>query len=114
MLSESEMNKIFGISKISVNILTDENRDLINFRNYEIPSQYGFQISEKSSRILEIFEENINIICFETGEELDDKYKFYLNNDSERKKILECSYRFVSDNRFDVKNQLKKVLDQLY
>lgn len=113
LLGEEDMNKIFSQSKISINILTDENRDFINFRNYEIPSQYGFQISEKSTKILEVFEENINIVCFENGEELNEKYNYYLKHDTERQKIVSNSYNFMKDNRFDLKHQLAKVLDIL-
>ncbi len=113
LLKEFEMNQLFNQSKISINILTDENRDYINFRNYEIPSQFGFQISEKSTKIQEIFEENKNIVCFESGEELNDKYNYYIKNDSEREKIVLNSYNLMKDKRFDLKNQLAKVIENI-
>ncbi|MGV1012110.1 MAG: glycosyltransferase family protein [Flavobacterium sp.] len=113
LLTEKSMNQVFSNSKISINILTDENRDNINFRNYEIPSQYGFQITERSDRILEIFQEDKTIVCFSGTEELNDKYKFYLNNDKERRKIVANSFNLLKSNSFDLKTQMKKVLTEI-
>lgn len=113
ILNEKSMNEVFTNSKISINILTDENRDYINFRNYEIPSQYGFQISERSDRILEVFQEDKNIVCFDSLDELNDKYEFYIKNEKARVNILNNGYNFVKKNNFDLKTQINKVLIQI-
>lgn len=113
ILNEKSMNEVFTNSKISINILTEENRDCINFRNYEIPSQYGFQISERSEKILEIFEEDKNIVCFDSLDELNDKYGFYIKNEKARMNILNNGYNFVKNNNFDLKTQINKVLVQI-
>lgn len=112
-LSEQAMNQVFTNSKISINILTEENRDTINFRNYEIPSQYGFQISERSDRILEIFSEDVNIVCYTGLEELNDKYLFYSRNERARMKILKNSYELIRKGKFDLRTQLVKVLAEI-
>lgn len=94
-----DMMKIMSKSKINLNILTIENRDSNNFRNYEIPASGGFQMSERSDFISELFEEDKEIVCFESKEELKSKCDFYLKNDSIREKIALAGYnRLVKGN----------------
>ena len=105
-VSLDRMNDLISCSKISLNFLTDSNRDRTNFRNFEIPSQYSLQISERTEEICDIFGEDIGIICFQSPEELNDKIEFYLKNDSLRNKIISNSFNIISDKKYSVEFQL--------
>jgi spore maturation protein CgeB len=92
-LTMENMMEKFSTSKINVNILTKENRDRTNFRNFEIPAAGGFQISERTEEIQNLFEENKEIVLFSSAEELKSKCDFYLMKEATRKQIAINGYR---------------------
>ena len=106
-----QMHNEFNKSKINLNILTFENRDSTNLRNFEIPASGGFQLTERSDEILEIFEEDKEIVCFSSKEELFDKYLFYLKNDSIREKIAEAGTRKIFQNNHSLIDRLNEILN---
>jgi spore maturation protein CgeB len=112
-LSLNKMNDLIAVSKISLNFLTDANRDRTNFRNFEIPSQFSLQFSERSEEICEIFTEDHGIVCFQSPIELIDKLKYYLKNESLRKKIILNSYEIISDERYSIQAQLKVIYKRI-
>ncbi len=98
-----EMSKVVNACKINLNMLTLENRDTSNFRNYEVPACGAFQLSERSEKISSIFQEDKNIACFSSAQELEEKCNYYLENESERQKIADESYEMIlnSPNKID-------------
>ncbi len=106
-----EMSDIFYNSKINLNILTIENRDENNLRNFEIAATGGFQLSEKSDSIISLFEENKEIVCFESNEELLSKYEFYLNNDSAREKVAINSQKKIFNTNNSLSDRLQEILN---
>ncbi len=99
------MNDLIARSKVSLNMFTAGNRDKTNFRNFEIPSQLGFQICERSDEVCEIFGEDNGIVCFGTVDELKDKVQFYLHNEDSRSRIAAKSYSIVSDYKYTAEFQ---------
>jgi hypothetical protein len=112
-LSLKQMNVIISASKLSLNFLTEANRDKTNFRNFEIPSQLSLQITERSEEICDIFGENIGVVCFETPEEMNDKINYYLMHENERNKILIKSHKIVNDYKYSIDCQLSVILNRL-
>ncbi|MFC1578163.1 glycosyltransferase, partial [Thermodesulfobacteriota bacterium] len=82
-----DMCKAVCSAKINLNILTQENRDTTNVRNFEIAACSGFQLSERSGEILKLFEEDKEIACFGNSEELVSKCDYYLRHPDQRDKI---------------------------
>ena len=109
-LSLEDLNEVFQNSKISLNILTDENNDKTNFRNFEIPSQYSLQICERTLELEEIFEENKSIVFFDNTSDLNEKIKYYLKNDSSRNSIIGASNDLVRSPIFSVDYQFDLIL----
>ena len=70
------MLSIFASTKININLLTVENRDSTNLRNYEIPASHGFQLSERSDKIKMQFEEDEEIVLFSTNDWRKDERTF--------------------------------------
>lgn len=104
-LSLTSMNNLIARSNISLNMFTADNRDRTNFRNFEIPSQFSFQICERSDDICEIFGEDLGIVCFSTIDELKDKVGFYFLNEYSRSRITSKSYNIVSDYKYTAEYQ---------
>lgn len=78
---------ILSHSKITLGLLREEAQDRHTQRTFEIPACGSLQIAPRNDEILSFFEENKEIICFETLEELQDKVSFFLKNERERERI---------------------------
>ena len=108
-----KMREIFQTSKININILTRENRDTSNLRNFEIPASKSFQLAERSDHLLNLFEEEKEIVCFSGIEELKSKCDFYLKNDTARERIAQAGYKRLVKGSHTLKARLKLVIDNV-
>lgn len=104
------VHDIFYQSAINVNLLTLENRDMSNLRNFEIPAALGFQLAERSDEILEFFDENSEIICFSDKEELESKCEFYLRNDSARRQIARAGHERLLRGNYSLEARMDTVV----
>ena len=112
-VSLTEMHDIFHNSAININILTRENRDVTNLRNFEIAAAMGFQLAERSDEVLRCFDEDTEIVCFSTVEELVDKCTFYLNNESPRRNIAMAGFRRVLRSDYTLSSRLKNIISKV-
>jgi spore maturation protein CgeB len=109
-INMKDMMDVFATSKINLNILTKENRDTTNFRNFEIPAACGFQLSERSDEILQLFEEDKEIVCFESDDDLKAKCDYYLKNETERQRIALSGYNRLINSDYSIVDRAKKIL----
>jgi spore maturation protein CgeB len=112
-VSIESMHDIIRNSAINVNILTIENRDVTALRYFEIPSVKGFQLAERSDAVLKNFEEDKEIVCFAGRDELISKCKFYLGNDSARRKIALAGYNRLVRSDYSLEARLDTVLSHV-
>lgn len=83
--------------------------DKTTTRTYEIPSCGGFMIHERNDEVLSLFEEDKEIVCFSTVEELAQKIDYYLKHSDQRKAIASAGYkRCVPDYSYD--NRMIEIL----
>lgn len=88
-------------TKININFLRKENRDLQTTRSIEIPACAAFMIAEFSNEHTNLFEENTEAVFFKTNYELLEKVKYYLINETLRETISKNSYdRCIKSNYF--------------
>lgn len=78
-----------GIKFLTYN-KTDEQ---VKARNFEIPSNYGFQISKHAIGIEDYYEIGKEIVVYNSLNELKVLCKYFLNNEVERLEILNASYQ---------------------
>jgi spore maturation protein CgeB len=109
-----KMVEVMMSSRINLNILTLENRDTTNIRNYEIPSCGAFQLSERSDAILDIFEEGKEIECWGDIYELGAKCSYYLEHDSEREGIAASGYERLITCSNDITDRATRILEALF
>ena len=109
-----EMCKAICASKININILTAENRDATNVRNFEIPACAGFQLCERSPEIMQLFEEGREIAFYSTPGELVSQCKHYLNNELELNQIRQQGYQRLINGHHAMKDRVATIITALY
>jgi spore maturation protein CgeB len=78
--------------------------DKTTSRTYTIPACNGFMLHERNAEVLELYEENKEIACFGSAEELAEKIDYFLAHSDERTKIANagharCVPAYSYDNR---------------
>jgi spore maturation protein CgeB len=108
-----EMTRHFLNTRININLMTIENRDLLNLRAFEIPAAGGFQICERTVDVLQIFKEDKEIVCFDSPEELASKCEFYLRNESIRESIARAGYERVISGKHKLIDSVEQLILQI-
>ena len=67
-----------------------KNSSLTKTRNFEIPTQGGFQLTDFVPTLDEYFEIGKEVVCYNTVDEVEKLIKYYLINSSEREIIKEA------------------------
>jgi len=101
-LDFDDMVKLYSKTKIAINFSTCGNTHMdsdrvtqIRLRDFEAPACKVCYMTEYSKELEDFYDVGKEIICYESKEELLDKIKFYLNNDSARNKVAEAGYNRV-------------------
>jgi len=107
------MHDVFASTMINLNILTIENRDTTNLRNFEIPAAGGFQLSERSREIGKLFREDQEIVCFGDNDELRNKCEYYLANKQKRQNIALAGYHRLVSGNHSIVDRVKQITDKV-
>jgi len=105
----SEMPLIFYTSEINLNITVRHNISGLPLRVIDILGARGFLLTSYQSEMEEYFEDEKSICWFKSPEEMMDKLRFFMGNESERQKIAEEGNK-VAASTFDYDVLLPKVL----
>lgn len=81
------MPRIFKCSKINLNITLRSIKTGIPQRVFDILGSGGFLISNYQPELLDLFEPNVDLVMYESTNDLIEKIDFYLNHESERLSI---------------------------
>lgn len=107
--TQTEMPKIFHLSKINLNITAKPIRTGLSLRIWDVLGAGGFLISNYQEEIPEYFEIGRDLEVYSSEEELIEKISYYLEHESERKAIAENGYRKVKEHHSYV-TRLKEML----
>lgn len=94
-----EFADVLSSSACSLGLLRAEAEDLHTQRTFEIPACGALQFSPRTDEILSFFEEDKEIVCFSSAEELKDKLDYYLRDESARRKVAEAGHRRCVDGK---------------
>ena len=94
----TELPALFASTKINLNITAAQMPTAVNQRIWEVPLAGGFLLTDAQEDGLRFFEEDKSIVVYQSFEEALDKAKYYLDNDSERKKIVAKARALVEQN----------------
>ena len=99
ILSDIDMVKLYSRSKINLGFSTcgdthqsEERIMQVRLRDFEVPMSGGFYMVEYMEELEEFFEIGKEIVCYTDKEDLADKIKYYLRNDSEREAIRKAGH----------------------
>lgn len=111
-----EQVKALCSSKIGLNFHVDhEPGELdqgLNVRAFELPACGVFQLLQRVPGVGEFFEEDKEIVCFDSKEEMVDKIHYYLSHDKQRRCIAEAGrQRVLSDHSWA--NRLERMIKHL-
>jgi len=106
-----DMARVVNSTKIIIDALTKEQNDKINMKNYQVPACGGFLITNRTDVILELFEEDKEIVCYDSYKELKEKCEYYLLHEEERSKIAINAHKKVVNGQNTILDVAKKILD---
>ena len=81
LTTEKELAEVYRSSKINVNI-TLQGKSSLNYRVFEVPASCGFLITDYMEDLEENFEISRDLEAYRDIEDLIDKIRFYLKNQS--------------------------------
>ena len=105
-----EMPGIFRSTKINLNISLKSIKTGIPLRVMDILGAGGFCITNYQTEIAEYFENGVDLVWYESMEDLENKVEYYLNHDSEREAIARNGQKKV-EKLFSYEKQLKSIFD---
>lgn len=100
-------------AKINVGFLRRVCPDQHTTRTFEIPACGSMMLADRTDEHREFFEEGKDCEFFSCEEELIDKVRYYLDNDSEREAIARNGYKRCLDSGYSYEQRLLTVLHQL-
>ena len=104
-----DFSKVCASSKIILNLVRKQNENAHNMRTFEVPACKGFMLTTRTKEQCEFFEEDKEIGCFETPDELIDKLEKYLPDQQFREKASLAAYNKVKQNTYV--ERVKIILD---
>ena len=92
-LSFNEINERYNQSRINLSFAPKESPGrIVNLRTFEICMSGNFQLMQYTPCVEEFFEIDKEIVCWKDRKDLFEKILYYLENEDERKKIIDaCS-----------------------
>lgn len=94
--SNGEMQKIFNLSKINLNMTSKAIRTGLSLRIWDVLGCGGFLITNYQQELMEYFQIGQDLETYGSKQELLDKVQYYLSHDEERKQIALNGYEKVS------------------
>ncbi len=100
-------------AKINIGFLRKICPDQYTTRTFEIPACQSLLLADRSDEHIELFKEGKEADYFSSKEEMVDKIKFYLSNESARKKIAVNGYERSQNAGFSYQEILTEALAEL-
>ncbi len=105
-----ELSDVFCHSQIVLGLLRAEAGDHHTQRTFEIPAAGALQIAPRNEEILGFFEEDKEIVCFETPEELGEKVSYYLKRKGAAEKIAAAGHKRCLQGRHTYDDRVSEML----
>lgn len=105
----TEMNKVFYLSKINLNVTLPSIETGIPQRVFDIMGAGGFVLTNYQAEMDDLFDIGEEIETFRNLDELKEKTAYYLSHEQERLRIALNGYRKVQ-NEFSYSHQMSKIL----
>lgn len=97
-------------TRIALCLVRRANRDGHVMRTFEIPACGAFMLAERTEEHLSFFEEDREMVCFGSDDELLDKARYYLAHNDRRQQIAEAGYRRARTANYTYQDRLQEIL----
>lgn len=104
-----QMPKVFKCSKINLNMSLKIIQSGISLRLFDIMGSNGFVLSNYQIELAELFENEKEVVMYESIEDAYEKAAFYIKHDDLRKKISQNGYIKVRD-YYSYEKMISKIL----
>jgi len=108
---EIEMSKVLNASKVSLNMLRQQNKARHNMRTFESPACGAFTLAERSDEQKAYFDEDAEMVYYSSQEELADKIQYYLKHEAIRERIAHNGYERCASSGYSYLHRAKKILE---
>jgi spore maturation protein CgeB len=109
----SEFADVVSHSRINLGLLREEADDRHTIRTFEIPACGGFQLAPRNEEILTFFDENKEIACFGSLEEMKEKIAYFLSHEAQRNKIAEAGHRRCLSAGNSYRNRIEEIVKRV-
>jgi spore maturation protein CgeB len=98
-------------SRINLAIMgvSDHALDETTVRTFEIPACGAFMLHERTEEVLELYDEDREIACFDSAAELAEKIEYYLNNPSAAARVAAAGHRRAVP-RYSYDGRMKEII----
>lgn len=93
--SRTMMPKIFRQSRINLNMTARTIRTGLSQRVFDVMAAGGFLLTNRQLEVTEYFQDGVELVTFETEEELMEKVRYYLEHEDERQAVARAGYEAV-------------------
>ncbi len=107
---DEELPKNYFLSKINLNITLHSILSGVPLRVFDIMGVGGFMLTNYQPEVEELFTIGRDLEVYQDIDELEDKVRYYLKNDSKRQQIALNGYRRVSE-KYSYDERVKYILD---
>ena len=105
-----EYRKAICGAKICLSFHSKLNRDTYTRRSFEIPACGGLLLSERTTSMMKYFEEDIEAIYFDSGDELLDKCKYLIKDERFRERVAQAGFLKVKKCGHDVDSRMRNMI----
>lgn len=106
-------NKILASAKIALLFYSKRNRDEYTTRSFEIPAAGTMMMSIYTDTMAELFSPDSQAIYFKNPQELVEKCKKYLANDTLREKIAKAGYDRLIKDGHEIKDRAEQIMKDI-
>ena len=97
-------------AKIALAFFSSWNEDNYTTRVFEIPACGTFMLSQRTEIMQGLYEEDKEVVYFDTAEELVDKARFYLSNEPTRLRIAAAGHQRCMRSGYDIHSRMREWL----
>lgn len=108
-----DYTKKVACAKICLGLLYKANKDITTTRICEIPAIGSFLLAERTEENLRLYKDGLEAEFFSNFKELEDKIKYYLKNDDERKNIALAGKKRCMKYDYSFQARIKEMLQTI-
>lgn len=108
----TELPSWYASSTININATSPQMKGAANQRIFDVPACGAFLLTDHGDQLDDLFEVDTEQARFESPEDLKEKVRFYLENPTEREKIVTAAQRRISKEH-TYSHRLRTIIDRM-